>query len=85
MDRDAHQGRVGRPDHHAVGGIDVGQDHVRQIFDMVEEIITGTGTGQRVDVRKVFVFSWVEQLAHGPDFGNRHMAHFGRGNRLDEL
>ena len=85
MDRDAHQGRVGRPDHHAVGGVDVGQDHVRQVFDMVEEFTTGTGTGQRVDVRKVLVFSWVEQLAHGPDVGNRHMAHLGRGNRLNEL
>ncbi|MCY1395119.1 hypothetical protein D9M71_100480 [compost metagenome] len=85
MNRGAHQGRIGGPDHHAVGGIDIGQDHVRQIFDMVEEFITGTGPDQRVDVGKVLVCSWVEQLAHGPHVGNRHMAHLGQGNRLNEL
>ncbi|MNR24109.1 hypothetical protein D3C85_1411690 [compost metagenome] len=85
MDRGAHQCRVRRPDHHAVGGVDVGQDHVRQVFDMVEEFATGIGPGHRVDVGKVLVLAGVEQLAHGPHVGDRHMAHLGRGDRLNEL
>ncbi len=85
VNRSAHQGRVGRPDDHAVGGIDVGQDHIRQMFDVVEEFAPGVGAGHRVDVGKVAVLARVEQLAHGPHIGDRHMAHLGRGNRLDEL
>ncbi|MNL06246.1 hypothetical protein D3C87_1268780 [compost metagenome] len=85
MNRGAHQGRIGRPDDHAVGGIDVGEDHVRQVFDVIEEFAPGVGAGQRIDLGKVAVLARVEQLAHGPHVGNRHVAHLGGGDRLDEL
>ncbi|MNF71604.1 hypothetical protein D3C84_535570 [compost metagenome] len=85
MDRGAHQCRVGRPDHHAVGGVDVGKDHVRQVLDVVEKFAPGVGAGHRVYVGEILVLARVQQLAHAAHIGNGYVAHLGQGNRLNEL
>ncbi|MNJ61030.1 hypothetical protein D3C77_567980 [compost metagenome] len=85
FDHPPYQRRVARPDHRAIRGIDVGQEHVRQVRDMVEELAAGVAARLRVDVREALVEPGVEQFAHGSDIGNGHMAHFSQGNGLNEL
>ncbi|MNZ62720.1 hypothetical protein D3C78_808490 [compost metagenome] len=45
-----NQRRVARPDHHTVRGIDIGQQHVWQMGDMIEELATGIASRLRIDL-----------------------------------
>ncbi len=69
-----------------VQSINIGQQHIGQVSDMVKELAAGLAPGLRVDVGQVIaVCARVEQFAHGPHIGDRHMAHFGIGDGGDEL
>ncbi|MNN29097.1 hypothetical protein D3C81_1426870 [compost metagenome] len=82
----ARERRIARPDHCAVRGIDIGQQHVWQMRDMVEEFAAGLAPRHGVNAwQRIQVCPRVQQLAHGAHIGDRHMSYFSVGDRGNEL
>ncbi|MNE56961.1 hypothetical protein D3C80_1519050 [compost metagenome] len=71
LDQLADQCGVAGPDHGAVRRIDIGQQHVRQVRDMVKEFTARLAPGFGIDIRqRRAIGARVKQLAHGAHIGD---------------
>ncbi|MNZ16222.1 hypothetical protein D3C78_331890 [compost metagenome] len=85
LDALANQIGVGGPDDGAVTGIDIGQQRVRKMLDMIEELDPSRHGQLRAHLQMLLVQARIEQLTHGGARWQLRMAHFGLGHGLDEL